>query len=183
MSGNKKISADHANAGMHRMLNRGEIRYNALLSGLKATLLCLVISVLVIASCTNYSSEPFLINPPIILDIRQENGGHVIEVAAQNTEIGLVGYTLYERASEEAAQEAEGVEITCATPLLDLPNRAIIYSLEVRTDRTMPLGEGARLCTLQTDLTSGNFVALRALVFENFATFRTSISSNAIQVP
>lgn len=133
--------------------------------------------------CSNYSSEPQIVNPPIILGISREGSGHILTVAAQNTELGFFGYRLFESTTEDDARTQAADNGTDCGTLNVLPNNAIEYIIEVKPDQTtVSPGSTDRLCVVTRSLTAGRYVALRSLIF-NVTTITTSSSSNAVLVP
>lgn len=133
--------------------------------------------------CTNYSAEQQTINPPIILGITPDNGGHLITVAAQNGELGFFGYRLYQSTSEAGVRELNPNSGTDCGALAIVPDRAQNYVIEVRAGQVAPTaGTTDRICALPVSLTSGGFIALRALGF-SVTSINTSEISNAIVVP
>ncbi|MCB1323960.1 MAG: hypothetical protein H7A21_01505 [Spirochaetales bacterium] len=134
-------------------------------------------------ACTNYSSSPQIVNPPIILGIQAEGTGHIITVAAQNTELGFVSYRLFQGIDESAARTQTTGGTDCG-PFNILPNDAVQYIIEVKPGQTAVTAGTTdnRLCAMATGLTSGRYVALRSLVF-NITSIGTSDPSNAVLVP
>lgn len=143
-----------------------------------AALLCALL-----AGCTNYSAEQQTINPPIILSVVADNGGHLITVAAQNSELGFFGYRLYQSTSEAAVRGLNPNNGTDCGALAIVPDRAQNYVIEVRAGQVAPTaGTTDRICALPVSLTSGGFIALRALGF-SVTSINTSEISNAVIVP
>ncbi len=155
--------------------------------------LCLL--ALLILSCTNYSSDPYPPSTPVLLGLSPDGStssniqaiqtygnGHKIRIAAQNYEPGFQGYRLFEGSSEDAVRNADATTgIDCGT-LLQTPVLGTVYTIEVRTDSIA--SESTALCVIPILLTSGNFVALRAVYFRGILDPEsTGPSSNALQVP
>ena len=147
------------------------------------------------SNCTNYSSDPYPPSTPVLLGLSPDGStsaniqaiqtygnGHKIRIAAQNYEPGFQGYRLFEAASEDAVRNADSTSgIDCGT-LLQTPVLGTVYTIEVRTDSIA--SESTALCVVPILLTSGNFVALRAVYFRGILDPEsTGPSSNALQVP
>ncbi len=135
------------------------------------------------AGCTNYSSEDKIVNPPILLSIEADGTGHLIHVAAQNTEIGFSGYRLYQGISEQDSRNKDGLDgVDCTFPLSTVTTRGIEYIIEVKPGITA-VSDSTYVCAVPLALTSGTWISLRSLIFEDFFTSQTSIASNALPVP
>lgn len=152
----------------------------------RAIFLLLAVLVLIQAfpGCTNYSSEEKRVNPPILLGIQADGTGYLLTVAVQNTEIGFEGYRLYQGLSETEVRnknDSEGVD--CSVPLQAVPARAIPYTIEVKPDQIGPTAGSDSLCNVPLTLVPGTVIALRSLIFENYFSSATSMSSNALIVP
>lgn len=136
-----------------------------------------------VASCTNYSSRPQTVNPPILLGIVKEGSGHVITIAAQNVEVGFLGYRVYTGATEAASRDA-AVSAGIDCPPVIVPNQAVEYTVEVKPNQaTVTSGVTNRLCLAQTSVAAGQYVTMRALLFRDFTSLDSSISSNALVAP
>lgn len=134
--------------------------------------------------CSNYSSTKQTVNPPVILGISAQEGGHVVQVSAYNVEVGFSGYRLFQGLSEDAVRNADPISgIDCTLPLAVLPNQAITYYIEVIPGKTAPEATGDRLCVVPLALTSGTFISFRSLIFADITSVETGISSNAFLVP
>ncbi len=135
-------------------------------------------------ACTNYTAETQNINPPIILSIVAEGTGHLITVSAQNAEIGFFGYRLYQGTDESAVRAINPNNGTDCGALAILPEQALNYVIEAKPGQTAPTAGATdnRICALPVTLTSGSFVALRALGF-SISSVNTSVISNAVVVP
>lgn len=134
--------------------------------------------------CTNYSSDTENINPPILLGIAIEGSGHLITVAAQNLEIGFLGYRLYEGLSEDAVRAANvDTGINCG-PFNLTPDAALEYKIEVKPGQTAVTAGTTdyRLCAVNGSLTSGHYVMIRSLII-SLTTINTSDPSNVLYVP
>lgn len=133
--------------------------------------------------CTNYSSEDKTVNPPILLGIKADGDGHLITVAAQNLEIGFQGYRLYQGISETDARNKDGLDgVDCTFPLTESTSRGIEYTIEVRPGISAPTSTDY-VCAVPLQLTSGTWITMRSLIFADFYSSDTSISSNALTVP
>ena len=157
--------------------------------------LVLLGSILVASSCTNYSSDPYPPSTPVLLGlspsgntssniqaIQTYGNGHKIRVAAQNYEPGFQGYRLFTGTTEDAVRTADSTTGIDCGPLLQTPVLGTVYTIEVRTDSIA--SESTALCVVPLVLTSGNFVALRAVYFRGILDPQsTGPSSNALQVP
>ncbi|HBS04954.1 MAG TPA: hypothetical protein DEA96_08320 [Leptospiraceae bacterium] len=145
--------------------------------------------------CTNYSSDPYPPSTPVLLGLSPDGStssniqaiqtygnGHKIRVAAQNYEPGFQGYRLFQGSTEDAVRTADATTgIDCGT-LLQTPVLGTVYTIEVRTDSIA--SESTALCVVPILLTSGNFVAIRAVYFRGLLDPEsTGPSSNALQVP
>ncbi len=139
---------------------------------------------LTFAACTNYTAEEQLVNPPIILDITAEGTGHIITVAAQNSEIGFFTYRLFQGTSEADVFTQNPLGGTDCGPLALLPDTATNYIIEVKPGQsTVTAGaSGLRLCSIPATLSSGEVIAIRAVIF-NITSVQTSIPSNVFTVP
>ncbi len=138
------------------------------------------------AGCSNYTQETPTINPPVLTSIdKKRNNEFVLNIMANNTEIGFAGYRMYTGNTEKDAREAPAANgYECADSLANLPDRAIAYRIEVSPTRTQPSSESSNiLCTITFTLTSGTWVAVRSLIYKDFLTKDTSMSSNALPVP
>ena len=144
-------------------------------------------------SCTNYSSNPIPINPVILLApqdgnssttkidaIEKTSTGHILRVAAQNVELTFKGYRIYQAPTEDQVLKLpSNAGIDCSS-LLQFPNTGIVYVMEASTN---PLGF-ATLCTFPVNLTTGNYVSIRAVYFRGVGVEDgTSLPSNAIKIP
>lgn len=142
--------------------------------------LCLALG-LGLPGCTNYSSERQTLNTPVLLGVTVEAPGHLIQISAQNVEIGFSGYRLFTGATAAEAQAAtSGVD--CGALNLT-PNQSTFLFIEVKPNQNVVTpGASNRLCAVPAQLTSGQFVVIRALLF-NALTISTGLPSNAAQVP
>ncbi|MBI3394961.1 MAG: hypothetical protein HY042_03925 [Spirochaetia bacterium] len=138
------------------------------------------------ASCTNYSTQQQTVNPPILTGISVEAPGHIITLAAQNIEPGFTGYRVFTGTSDSAARSAvvtSGTDCFLAT----LPNQPIQYVAEIKPNQVTVTPStsttSTRLCAAPLQLVSGQYVAMRALIFRDFTSVDTSISSNTVIVP
>jgi hypothetical protein len=133
------------------------------------------------SACTNYSSEQQTLNTPILLGVTVEAPGHLIQISAQNVEIGFSGYRMFTGATAAEAQAAtSGVD--CGALSLT-PNQSTFLFIEVKPNQNVVTpGASNRLCAVPAQLTSGQFVVIRALLF-NALTISTGLPSNAAQVP
>jgi hypothetical protein len=148
----------------------------------------LVFILLIIGNnCTNYSSSDAVqVNIPIITLISKNGtGGHLIEMAAQNAEVGFAGYRVFQGATEQVVQTAAPETGTdCSLPLYVLPTQGIPYRIEVDPLAGPPLVNTLNIvCTVHVSLTAGNYTAVRPLIYSNFYTITTGLSSNAVIVP
>ncbi len=134
-------------------------------------------------ACTNYSSRPQTVNPPILLGIVREGSGHVMTVSAQNVEIGFINYRVYVGATEDASRGAAvGAGVDC-NPVI-LPNQAVEYTVEIKPDQTtVTAGVTNRLCLAQMSAATGQYITMRAILFRDFSSVDSSISSNAVVAP
>ncbi len=143
--------------------------------------------------CSNYTSKPLAINPPLILStisgssnstqitgIEKTSTGHILRVAAQNTEYTFKTYRIFQASSEnEVLSQTDSSGIDCSY-LIQLPNTANIQIMEASLN---PLGL-ATLCVFPINLTTGSYVSLRAVYISNLdQTTKTSLPSNAVIVP
>lgn len=155
----------------------------------------LVVGLLGVVGCTNYSAEEPIVNPPILLGltsptdttlaIAAEGTGHILRVRAINQEIGFAGYRLYQ-ASTDAAVRALSVDAgTDCGPLAVSPVSSVEYIIEVKPGQSTvtPGLTDNRLCAMNTTLVSGNYVLLRSLIFRSPVAVSTSIPSNSAVVP
>lgn len=153
--------------------------------GLRAfvRLACGLASAAALAGCTNYTAESPIVNPPIILSIATEDNGYLLEVSAQNVELGFAGYRLYTGATPEEAQNQPAENgVDCGGINLQ-PNQAVVYFIEAKPGQdTVTPGTSNRICAIPVDIQAGQYVALRALIF-NVTTFGTSLPSNAVLAP
>ncbi|MCE9596505.1 MAG: hypothetical protein K8S54_00925 [Spirochaetia bacterium] len=140
---------------------------------------------LLLAFCTNYSSQKQIVNPPILTSIAVEGTGHVITMTAQNVELGFSGYRLYQGASDSAVRNADPLAgLDCSRPLAVPTNSGIAYQVEVKAGQSaISPGFPNRVCLVSLQLTSGTFVAMRSLILRDFLSLDTSISSNSLLVP
>ncbi|MBL8020902.1 MAG: hypothetical protein JNM27_14625 [Leptospirales bacterium] len=140
---------------------------------------------LTLASCTNYSSQKQLVNPPILTAIAVEGTGHVITMTAQNVEIGFSGYRLYQGTSDSAVRGADPLAgIDCSRPLAVATNAGVAYQVEVKAGQSaISPGFPNRVCVVPLQLTSGTYIAMRSLILRDFLSLDTSISSNSLLVP
>lgn len=131
--------------------------------------------------CTNYSSEQQTLNTPVLLGVTVESPGHLIQISAQNVEIGFTGYRMFTGTTAAEAQAAtSGVD--CGALNL-APNQSVFLFIEVKPNQNVVTpGASNRLCAVPAQLTSGQFVVIRALLF-NALTISTGLPSNAAQVP
>ena len=136
------------------------------------------------AHCTNYSAETQNINPPIILTVTAEGTGHILTVAAQNAELGFFGYRLFQAPTEAGVRALNPTAGTDCGALAAVPNQAINYVLEAKPGQTAPSlsDTDVRICAFPVQLTSGSYIAVRALGF-SITTVNTSEISNAVIVP
>ncbi len=136
------------------------------------------------AACTNFSAESQVINPPILFSVAAEDTGHIISLSAQNTELGFAGYRLFYGATEGEALTTTTNTVDCGALSL-LPNQAITYVIEVKPGQSAVTAGNTdnRLCAVPFGLSSGQYVAIRALVFQDLVSLGTSITSNALVVP
>ncbi len=141
--------------------------------------------VLAFGACTNYSADTQKVNPPILTAIAREGTGHIITMAAQNTEIGFVGYRLFQGTTDAGVRNANALSgIDCSRPLAVLPNQGISYVIEVKPGQTaVSPGYTNRLCAISLTLTSGSLIAVRSLILRDLISVDTSISSNTLIVP
>ncbi|GIX42862.1 MAG: hypothetical protein KatS3mg129_2595 [Leptospiraceae bacterium] len=144
-------------------------------------------------SCTNYSSKPLPVNPVILLAppsgnstttkinaIEKTSTGHILRVAAQNTELTFKGYRIYQAPTEEQVLNLDASSGVDCGSLLELPNTGKIYIMEASTN---PLGL-ATLCTFPVNLTSGYYVSIRVTYFQGIGQEDgTSMPSNALLIP
>lgn len=133
--------------------------------------------------CTNYSSEPQIVNSPVLLGIQTEDTGHLITVAAQNLEIGFLGYRLYEGSDETAVRAIPVENGTDCGPFELQPDAPVEYILEAKPNQTaVTPGQSNRVCAFNASLTTGRSIAIRSLIF-SVISVNTSDISNAIVVP
>lgn len=135
--------------------------------------------------CTNYSSREQVISPPVILSITREDSGHIITISAQNQEIGFSGYRLYTGVTEDLARSENSQPVNLLQCLNVITDSPVQYIIEVKPDRSSitPVEGENRICIITAGLTAGEWVAMRSLLFKDFSTFDTSISSNAAVIP
>lgn len=138
------------------------------------------------AGCTNYTSETPDVAIPILTGIEKSGSGHIIRMSAMNTEVGFVGYRLYNGGTEIHAQSPDdSIGIDC-TSLSNLPNRAVEYYIRVTMEsKSYEADEDSTeyLCTIPLTLSSGSWIAMRSLIFKNLGTLDKSEPSNALPVP
>ena len=141
-----------------------------------------------IFSCTNYSTaDAILVNIPIITAITRNatGSGHLIEMSAQNAEIGFAGYRLFAGATEQdvlSAPPSAGTD--CSLPLYLIPNQGIPYKIEVDPAAVPPVNNSLNIvCSVPVTLTVGNYTAVRPLIYSDLSTITTGLSSNAVIVP
>lgn len=136
---------------------------------------------------TNYSYSSLKVSAPILLQISLNPSapGYLIQIAAQNSEVGFSGYRLFQGISEDGARNADPLSgIDCSTPLANLPVRGIPYYIEANPTSSGPQPNTLdHLCNVQLALTSGTWVALRSVLHTSLTASTTSISSNALPVP
>ena len=142
-----------------------------------------MIGAVLLAACTNFTAEPQIVNPPIIFSIAPDGDGFILQVAAQNAEIGFIGYRLFAGSTEADVQNANPNAGSDCGPFSELPIDASFYFVEIKPDSNFVTpGRSNTICAIQASPTSGQFIALRALLF-NITSIDTSISSNIILVP
>ena len=140
---------------------------------------------LILGACTNYSAETQNVNPPILTSIAREGTGHIITMAAQNTEIGFAGYRLFQGTTDTGVRTANSLSgIDCSRPLAVLPNQAISYVIEVKPGQTaVSAGYSNRVCAVPLALTPGTLVGVRSLILRDLLSLDTGLSSNTLVVP
>lgn len=135
-------------------------------------------------ACTNYSVDSQIVNPPIITNIATHENGHLFTVAAQNIEIGFVGYRLFQGTSEDDARNEETAESFDCGPIDTVPTQAIDYFIEAQAGKiTVDSDDTDFICVFNTTLTPGRYVVIRSLIVEDLVNTGTSIASNAVIVP
>ncbi|MDH5655570.1 MAG: hypothetical protein OEZ34_06650 [Spirochaetia bacterium] len=140
--------------------------------------------------CTNYSSSPngFIVNTPIITQITispNGTGGHYIEMSAQNTEIGFLGYRIFQSTTEAGLLNAPPASGTDCSQLYLIPNQGITYRIEVDPLAVAPPVDNPNniICFTNISLIPGNYAGIRALKTSDFFSITTGLSSNAAIVP
>ncbi|MCB1173136.1 MAG: hypothetical protein KDK39_06210 [Leptospiraceae bacterium] len=143
----------------------------------------LFVWVLLGQACTNYSSDPQIVSTPILLGVQTEGTGHILTVAAQNVEIGFLGYRLYQASSESALRALAVDNGTTCGPINTQPNASVEYIMEAKPGQTaVTAGTTNRVCAFNASLTSGNYVGVRSLIF-SLTAVGTSEISNALLIP
>lgn len=135
--------------------------------------------------CTNFTTEDVIVNTPIILGISlNPSGGHILKIAAQNTEIGFAGYRLYAGTTEQAVRTADPASgIDCSQPLSLLPSQGIEYKIEIVAGKGAPAKDSGYICNFPVTLTAGNFIGMRAVKIQSITSLTTGLSSNVVVVP
>ena len=136
------------------------------------------------ADCTNYSVDAQIVNPPLITKIESEDSGHLLTVAAQNIELGFVGYRMFQGSSEDDARNEETAESVDCGPIDTPPTAATDYFIEVKPDKLVVDAEDTdHICVFNYSLTPGRYIVLRSLIVQDLVNTGTSIASNAVIVP
>jgi len=147
---------------------------------------------LLLTGCSNYTTEPTTVNTPIILGIANNGtGGHTLTIAAFNAEVGFIGYRLFIGTGDAQIRNApDSSGIDCQQPLAVIPNQGVPYAIDVQAGKSAPAPNAratssniALVCNIPVTLTSGSFVALRAVKMKNILETTTGESSNSILVP
>ncbi|TGL65735.1 LIC11661 family lipoprotein [Leptospira sarikeiensis] len=170
---------------------------NLFLSGRTLCFFPILLSVLSLLSCYNYSSNRIFTTPPTLVGITSIGTGvYELRLRAGNPEAFFNGYTLYTGSSADASRNPSDFSSGkgCQLPLNLLPNQPKEYSIEVNPTAG-PLavpgpGENTnRVCKIVATLNSGDFVTLRSSVISldlNSGTkdiYVFSMPSNTLQVP
>ncbi len=153
----------------------------------------ILIFLLILNYCNNYSTRPLSINPLIILSpisgsssttqiqgIERTSTGHILRVAVQNVELTFKGYRIFQAPTEEQVQNLNPNRgINCGN-LIQIPNVPTIYTMESSTN---PLGI-ANLCVFPVDLISGYYASIRVVYFNGIGVEDgVSSPSNAVFIP
>ncbi|MBX7059655.1 MAG: hypothetical protein K1X75_16445 [Leptospirales bacterium] len=134
-----------------------------------------------LAACTNFSAEDNIINTPILMSITREGSGHLIQVQAQNAELGFIGYRLFTGASATAAQAASS-GVDCGALNLLTTTAGIRYIEAKPGQSSVTAGTTDRICAAPLTINAGDYVVMRATVFD-LAAIAQSNASNALQAP
>jgi hypothetical protein len=142
--------------------------------------------------CTNFSAKKYTPAPPILISIKPIPTGYLLTFRGSNPEVFFASYRLYTGNSESAARNPAdlGSGFDCSG-LNMLPNLPLEYSIEISPSAgalaTVQTGDNSnRVCKIVATLTSGQFIAVRAIVL-SFQTgtqsFNFSAPSNVLVVP
>ncbi len=145
-------------------------------------------------SCTNYSVSKSKTVPPILVSIGSISGvtsGYQIKMRVTNQEPFFAGYKLYVGPNENAARNPSDLNsgFSCTSGPAIIPNQPIEYVLEIASDASTLPANGNRLCTYQTTLKSGEYIAVRTLLVsiqpsnQGGNRINPSLPSNTLIVP
>lgn len=163
---------------------------------LKFRLFIIVIFACLISYCNQYTAENLPINPVVLLGPpdgqvvhtnikaieRMNGGGHLIRVAAQNSELLFQGYRIYQATTEQSVHSLPASAGIDCEPLYTYPVLGIVYTLEASTN-PLRLSDNF-LCSFPINLTPGQYVSIRAKYLRGFGSeVLTSMPSNALIVP
>ena len=157
-------------------------------------LLVLLLNLILVLGCTNYSVSKSKTVPPILVSIAPISGvtgGYTIKMRITNQEPFLAGYKIYVGATENASRNPADLNLglDCKRGISIIPNQPIEYVLEVAADeKTLP-ANSLRLCTYEASLTTGQYISVRTLLLsiqpsnQGGNKINPSLPSNTLIVP
>jgi hypothetical protein len=155
--------------------------------------LLVILFILNLISCTNYTVSRTQTIPPILISIsNREGGGHLLVFRGANPEIFFTGYKLYVGSNTNEVRNPSNLSsgIDCENRTI-IPNLPLEYSIEINPNSTtlsqVNTGEnGNRVCRFPSTLNSGQVISVRSLLLSiqpGAQSFQYSTPSNSLVVP